>query len=78
MINAATKDPVKSVNTSSDNKNKLSIDQLKGMENTSENRSILSEYSDDDLKNMQTEVIDSEDYEVAAIIRDVLNDKKAE
>ncbi len=76
MTNKVAADTSKGVNNSSNSEDKFSLYQLKNMDNTIENRSKLSEHPDDDLENIKMEAIDSENYEVAAIIRDTLNDKK--
>lgn len=60
--------------TANENK-ELSLDIFEWVENTTENRKNFLEISSDELKSLQAKAISDENYEVAAIIRDVLKEK---
>ncbi|HOG15048.1 MAG TPA: hypothetical protein PK674_00480 [Candidatus Absconditabacterales bacterium] len=63
-----------STTTANENK-ELSLDIFEGVENTTENRKNFLEISSDELKSLQAKAISDQNYEVAAIIRDVLKEK---
>lgn len=60
--------------TANENK-ELSLDIFEWVENTTENRKNFLEISSDELKSLQAKAISDKNYEVAAIIRDVLKEK---
>ncbi len=60
--------------TANENK-ELSLDIFEWVENTTENRKNFLEISSDELKSLQAKAISDQNYEVAAIIRDVLKEK---
>jgi len=64
------------LNTITDLEGQLSLDAFKWLENIDDNRSKFLKYSVDELKNIQTDAIAQWEFEIAAFIRDVLNDKK--
>ena len=63
-----------STTTANENK-ELSLDIFEWVENTTENRKNFLEISSDELKSLQAKAISDQNYEVAAIIRDVLKEK---
>lgn len=63
-----------SATTANENK-ELSLDIFEWVENTTENRKNFLEISSDELKSLQAKAISDKNYEVAAIIRDVLKEK---